>query len=596
MVCTYSEMQGILNKIELSNLPELNIVILRNIMVEPLEPLLRYFAYEIGFNGKIRFGEYDNIFQETIATGSELINKEADIICVFMKLETLSWSLSRNYAGMTSEQIESEVNRIKEYISAIIAGIRKKTSAAILWHALEMPLYPALGIWDSQIPDGQLARITDLNKYIVTELRNHGNGFWVDLNLCIARLGISRFYDQRYWHMARAPYSREALFEIASEDFKFIRSLKGKNKKCLVLDCDNVLWGGIIGEDGLEGIKLGKEYPGSPYVEFQQEVVNLYNRGIIIALCSKNNEDDVWHIFNNHPDMVLKEEHIAIAKLNWNDKAANLKQISSYLNIGLDSMVFIDDSEFEVNLIREVLPEVTIIHCPSKNAVVFRDMLASCGLFDSLNFSEEDKQRGVMYKAEAGRKKLMTESTDMINYYRSLEMVLEIYVADDFSIPRIVQLTQRTNQFNLTTRRYSESDIKDFASDSDVDMVFLRLKDRFGDSGITGCCILKFVNEVAIIDTFLLSCRILGRGVEDAFLIQMLKRAKKRGSKIVVGEYCATRKNSQVEHFFEQRGFTEIPSIMSLAGKCFKYELHEEIQAEPDYFKKIISEIGKIED
>lgn len=593
---TYSEIQGILNKLDNQGLPDLTIAILRNIMIEPIEPFLRYFANEMGFNGSIHFGEYDNIFQEAIATDNELITNNTDIICVFMKLEPLSWLLSRDYTGATTEQIESEVNRIKEYTGAIIASIRKKTSGTILWHSFEIPSYPAFGIWDNQIPGGQLSKLIDLNKYLMTELRNQDNAYLVDLNLCLARLGIKRFYDQRYWHIARAPFSREALFEIATEDFKFIRSLKGKNKKCLVLDCDNILWGGIIGEEGLEGIKLGKEYPGSPYVEFQQEVLNLFNRGIIIALSSKNNEDDVWQVFKNHPDMVLKEKHIAIAQLNWNDKAANLKQISSYLNISLDSMVFIDDSEFEVNLIREFLPEVRAIHFPSKDAVHFRDMLASCGLFDSLNLSEEDKKRGSMYKAEAGRKKLMSESTDMINYYSSLEMVIEIHFADNFSIPRIAQLTQRTNQFNLTTRRYSESDIKNYAANDNVEVIYLRLKDRFGDSGITGCCILKYGGEMTIIDTFLLSCRILGRGVEDAFLIQILKLAKKRGSKIVVGEYCATRKNSQVELFFAQRGFAEIPTITSLTGKCFQYELQEEIKGEPDYFKQIISEVDRNEE
>lgn len=588
---TYSEIQGILNKLEIEHLPSLNIVILRNIMIEPIEPFLKYFAYEIGFNGNIRFGEYDNIFQETIATESDLISNNTDIVCVFMKLETLSWPLSRNYAGLTAEQIESEMARIREYTSAIISGIRKKTLGVILWHAFEVPSYPALGVWDAQIQDGQITKIMELNKHLVTELRNQGNGYLVDLNLCISRLGYNRFYDQRYWHMARAPFSREALFEIASEDFKFIRSLKGKNKKCLVLDCDNVLWGGIIGEDGIEGIKLGKEYPGSSYFEFQQEVVNLYNRGIIIALCSKNNEDDVWQVFKHHPDMVLKEEHIAIAQINWNDKVANLKQIANLLNIGLDSMVFIDDSEFEVNFIRGALPEVQVLHFQSKNAVNFRDTLASCGLFDSLNLSEEDKKRGIMYKAEAGRKKLMSESTDMVSYYRSLEMLLEIRFVDDFSIPRVAQLSQRTNQFNLTTRRYSESDIKAFMNDPNIDVIYLRLSDKFGDSGITGCCILRYCENMAIIDTFLLSCRILGRGVEDAFLTQILKRAQKRMAIIAIGEYCPTRKNSQVEHFYDQRGFTENAPIKQLAGRCFAYNLRNEIKAEPDFFKEIISEI-----
>jgi FkbH-like protein len=483
------------------------------------------------------------------------------------------------------------VSRIKEYVSAILSGIRKKTNGAILWHGFEIPSYPALGVWDNQISSGQVATIIELNQYIITELRNQGNAYLVDLNLCIARLGGNRFYDQRYWHMARAPYSREALGEIASEDFKFIRSLKGKNKKCLILDCDNVLWGGIIGEDGLEGIKLGKEYPGSPYVELQQEVINLYNRGIIIALCSKNNEDDVWHVFQNHPDMVLKEEHIAVAQLNWKDKPANIKEIANYLNIGLDSMVFIDDSEFEVNLVREVLPEVTVLQFSATNAVEYRNILASCGLFDSLNLSAEDKKRGVMYKAEASRKKLLAESTDLISYYKSLDMVLEIRFVDDFSIPRVAQLTQRTNQFNLTTKRYSESDIKEFARDKNIDVIFLRLKDKFGDSGITGCCIIKYVDEMALLDTLLLSCRILGRGVEDAFIIQVLKRAQKRGAKIALGEYIATRKNSQVEHFYAERGFTGTETKEPLTGKCFQYDLQDKIKMEPEFFKEIISEI-----
>ena len=358
--------------------------------------------------------------------------------------------------------MQNEVRRIQETITNILTGIRKQTDGMILWHGFEIPLYPGLGIWDSQIPAGQAGVIPELNNFLRTALRSVPNAYYVDLNLCLARVGGKAFYDERYWHIGRAPYSREALCEIASEDFKFIRSLKGKSKKCLVLDCDNVLWGGIIGEDGLSGIKLGKTYPGSPYYEFQQEVVNLYNRGILIALCSKNNAEDVWEVFRTHPDMVLKEKHIAAAEINWEDKATNLKKIAANLNIGLESLVFVDDSEFEVNLVRGAIPEMTVLHFPKDKTVEYRNMLASCGLFDTLTVSAEDRERGVMYQAEAQRKQLQSQALDLETYLKSLEMVIEVKFADDFTLPRIAQLTQKTNQFNLTTRRYSEADIKKY--------------------------------------------------------------------------------------------------------------------------------------
>jgi FkbH-like protein len=515
---------------------------------------------------------------------------------IVTKLGTLSWNLARNYAGLNAEQIKAEINRIREYITSILVGIRKQTDAMILWHGFELPVYSALGILDNnQSCDGQQALISSLNDYLRTSLRNQENAYFVDLNLCLVRLGFNRFYDPRYWHIGRAPFTREALQEIAIEDFKFIRALKGKSKKCLVLDCDNILWGGIVGEDGLSGIKLGKTYPGSAYYELQQEILNLYNRGIILALCSKNNEEDVWEVFQKHPDMVLKEEHITAAQINWRDKATNLKQIALDLNIGLDSLVFIDDSEFEVNLIREVLPEVDVIHVPQNKGVVYRDILASCGLFDALTLSTEDRKRGTMYKAEANRKKLRAQATTMKTYYKSLEMVLLLRFADEFSIPRIAQLTQKTNQFNLTTRRYSEGDIKKFANSDESDVIYVRLKDKFGDSGIVGVCIIKYKDKKAIFDTFLLSCRVLGRGVEDAFVTQALELAKKRGCKIAIGEYYATRKNSQVKDFYFKQGFEKFKEIPKMGARSFHYQLEKKLKPMPEFFKGIDSEIDQEE-
>lgn len=590
---SYSEIQDFLNRTNLGQLPKLNICILRNIMLEPIEPYLRYLAYKTGFNAKVSFGEYDNIFQEAVGHKDNLLDKETQCVLIFTKLDTLSWDLSRNYVALSHKQIKTEVNRIKEYINSVLSGIRRQTDVMVLWHGFELPAYPALGILDSQSSEGQQALINGLNEFLRASLKSQENAYFVDLNLCRARLGFNQFYDLRYWHIGRAPFARQALREIAIEDFKFIRSLKGKTKKCLVLDCDNTLWGGIIGEDGLAGIKLGQTYPGSAYYEFQQEILNFYNRGIILALCSKNNKEDVWEVFRKHPDMILKEKHIATAQINWRDKAANLRQIALDLNISMDSLVFIDDSEFEINLIHKVLPEVEVIHMPPTKVMEYRNILASCGLFDTLTLSAEDKNRGAMYKAEVARKNHQAQATDMQTYFKTLGMELEIRFADEFAIPRIAQLTQKTNQFNLTTKRYSEADIKSLANRDQSDVIYLKLKDRFGNSGIVGVCILKYQDKKSTFDTFLLSCRVLGRGVEDAFLIQALKLAKKRDCKAAIGEYYATRKNSQVADFYAKQGFETLKGKTNLEAQRFRYELYGQIKREPAFFKKIDSEIDQ---
>lgn len=590
---SYSEIQDFLNQADLSRLAHLKIAILRNIMIEPITPYLRYLAYQVGFNGEIAFGEYDNIFQEAVGGQGSLLRGDTDYVLVFTALDTLSPALSRTYATLSAEQVALEIERVKEYIRNVLTGIRTQTDATILWHGWELRAHPALGILDSQSAEGQNAAVYDLNVILKGLLPSVGNAYFVDLNVCLARLGAAQFYDRRYWHIGRAPFTRQALCEIACEDVKFVRALRGKAKKCLVLDCDGVLWGGVVGEDGVAGIKLGHAHPGSAYHELQQEILNLHSRGIILAVCSKNNEEDVWDVFRKHPDMVLREDHIATSQINWRDKAANLRQIALDLNIGLDSLVFLDDSEFEVNLIRGALPEVAVIHMPPTRPAEYRDILASCGLFDMLTLSGEDRERGAMYKAEAARKKLQVQATNLEDYLRALQMVLEVRFADEFTIPRIAQLTQKTNQFNLTTRRYSEDDIKTLAGSEQSDVICARVSDRYGDSGVVGVSVVTYEDETATIDTFLLSCRVLGRGVEAAFLAQVLRRARQRGARRVIGEYRPTAKNGQTAGFYGKQGF--IPSQDSVEGErqVFLYELNGDAKAAPSFFKEIKSEVDR---
>jgi len=585
----YAEIHDILNRANLEQLPKLDISILRNVVVEGMIPYLRFLAYEMGFRAEISMGDYDTIVQESLAGGSGILKSDTDCILLFNTLEGLSWGLARNFASLGKEEIQNKVLNIHETVANVLHGIRNQTNGMILWCGFELPLHPSLGIGDGQIASGQSEIINELNTFLRASLRTIPNAYYVDSNLCLARVGGQAFYDERYWHIGRAPYSREGLAEIASEIFKYIRAGKGKNKICLVLDCDNVLWGGIVGEEGLSGIRLSKGYPGSPYTEFQQEVLNLYHRGIILALCSKNNEKDVWEVFRTHPDMVLKENHIAAAEINWEDKATNLRRIAARLNIGLDSMVFVDDSEFEVNLVRAAIPEMTVIHLPKDKSVEYRNILASCGLFDTLALSAEDRERGDMYRLEALRKKMQTEAPDLETYLRSLEMVVELKLVDEYTLPRVAQLTQKTNQFNLTTRRYSEADIRTFMETENVDVLTLRLSDKFGDSGLVGVCILKYDNQTALIDTLLLSCRVLGRGVEDVFIAQAIKLARQRNCETVIAEYCRTAKNEQVKHFYPKQGFEPIAPLSDKEGWRYRISVSGLFREEPSFFKEIRS-------
>src|SRR4030095_2537359 len=489
----------------------------RNVVVEPIEPYLRYFAYRMGCNARCEFSDYDNVFQEAVGGHKGILDARTDCVAVFLKLENLSWDLARNFAGLTVGRIEEESDRIRDFVSRVLAGIRQKTNAMILWNSFELPLHPSLGIFDYQQAQGPTATIDQLNRFLGDALSAHRNAYLLNLNACLARVGAGSFYDLRYWHLGKAPYSREALEEIGGEMVKYIRPLQGKNRKCLVLDCDNVLWGGIIGEDGLAGIKLGKTYPGSAYHEFQQEILNLHRRGVVLALCSKNNERAVWEVFEQHPDMLLREAHIATARINWDDKVTNLTRIAEDLNLGLESLVFVDDSQFEADQVRQCLPQVEVVQLPASRAVEYRDILAAGGWFDAPTLSQEDRHRGAMYKAEEARKELQAQSRDLTSFYASLEMILEIRNVDQFTIPRGAQLTQKTNQFPLTTRRSSHAEIHALSESASADVIHVRLQDRFGESGLTGVCILRYERDRALIDSFLLSCRVLGRGIEDAF-------------------------------------------------------------------------------
>lgn len=354
--------------------------------------------------------------------------------------------------------------------------------------------------------------------------------------------------------------SQMGLNPALHKEFKawFSRKMDGialKRKKCLVLDLDNTLWGGVLGEEGMDGIQIGGDYPGKAFLYFQEALKELSKNGVILTICSKNNEEDVLEAWDKNPFLVLKKEHFATYRINWNDKASNIQEIAKELNIGLDSMVFVDDNPRERELIRQVLPMVEVPEFPAqpyKLPVFFQQLVKD--YFKVYSVADEDRKKTLQYQANASRAKEQRNFGDFTEFLKSLDIQMTIEQANDFNIQRIAQMTQKTNQFNLTTRRYTDADVRQFINEG-WKIWCLSVADKFGDNGITGCIMVN-ENKSWEIDSFLLSCRILGKGIEFAFVKQVLSLLKEAGVPELKACYIPTAKNAQVAEFYDKCGFS----------------------------------------
>lgn len=378
-----------------------------------------------------------------------------------------------------------------------------------------------------------------------------------DLHAAAAWVGYANAGSPEMMAMARIPFSEVMLKTLAQRICSHIKAIKGLAQKCLVLDCDNTLWGGIIGEDGLDGISLGPDWPGREFVEFQKAILELHEQGVILAINSKNNESDVLEVLRRHPHMILREDHFGAMVINWNNKVDNMKIIADQLNIGPDSMVFADDNPAERQLMRQFLSQVKILELPS-NPALFATSLRQTSFFTKSGLSEEDRQRGRMYAAQRRRNELQDVSVTLDDFLKSLEMICAIRPASLADIKRAAQLTQRTNQFNLTTRRYTEADVRAMLDSSTWNAYVLGLKDKFGDNGIVGLALVEKTNESWRIDTFLMSCRVIGRQAEEAMLDRICRDAVACGIRRLDAEYIRTAKNALAADFWDKMHFPKI--------------------------------------
>ncbi len=380
-----------------------------------------------------------------------------------------------------------------------------------------------------------------------------------DLDRIVRMNGWNVLFDVRMDYLTKSPFSGEGLKIVAEELGHLLKTMTSPSKKCIVLDLDNTLWGGVVGEEGMKGIVLNDDGPGKAYYDFQQELKNLSQRGILLAIASKNNFDDALEIIDSHPKMVLRKKDFAAMRINWTDKAANIASIAQELNLGLNSFLYIDDSAQERSWISQALPEVEVVELPGDPAC-FTEALCKVASLDTLHVTVEDKKRSKDYQQASERQQSQKLYATYEEYLDSLQMEAIIKAVDDETLPRIVQLINKTNQFNLTTLRRSEAEINRMMKDRQYQILHLSVKDRFGDYGIVGVAIVK-KNDIALIDTFLLSCRVLSRGAETAFLAGIVKFVREEWEcSGLEGQYVPTAKNSQTADFYPQHGFECVTS------------------------------------
>lgn len=533
----------------------LRIVFLRSFTLEPVVPLLRTQLLAHGLCAEVKLAGF-NQFEPYLHEAEDNEISRIDLLVLAARLEEVAPEAIYRRLQLGIEGSRNLAHEVAGRIAGWIETFRARSKAKILLHNFAEPKYPSLSIFDAQSEWGQGNIISTINSELANICRSHQDVYLLDFNRLQRQIGANHFYDERLWYLARQPLSRSGLQALAKLYSRYADAMFTPRKKCLVLDLDNTLWGGILGEDGLHGIQVGPDYPGNVFMDFQRAILNLYDRGIILAIASKNNENDVAEVLDKHPHAILKSQHFAVIKANWNPKPQSIQEIAADLNIGLDSLVFIDDSPHECELVRQTLPEVLTIQLPS-DPLRYIETLDNIWGFDTLTFSDEDRVRGQDYQAQLQRNKLKLKSSSLEEFYQSLQMEVTIIAADDSTIPRIAQLTQKTNQFNLTTKRYSDADIWKMTQDANYEICSVRVKDKFGDSGIVGVGIVHYENDTAHIDTLLLSCRVIGRHVEDVLLNHLVELAKAKSMKSLAGEYIPTAKSSQVERLYERFGFTK---------------------------------------
>lgn len=528
------------------------IVLMGNCATQHLATAITGYSFLEGLVVDLIDTDYDQVKAQVMDATSELYTSRPDFVIIQLSSERLydNYFVSDNKANFA----DSIINEVKLYWSTINSKI---TTNIIQFNFVDIN-DAVFGNYSAKVEESFPFQLRKLNYLLQKAVSEFKNVSVLDIDSIQSMYGRNTFFDPKLYYIAKMPIALDFMPVVAKNVVDIIKAIKGSFKKCVICDLDNTLWGGVIGDDGLDKIEIGELGSGHAYEDLQRYLKLLKERGIILGVCSKNNESVAAEPFYKHPDMILRMDDISIFVANWNDKATNLRYIQKTLNIGMDSIVFLDDNPFERNLIREKIPEVTVPELPDDPSL-YVSYLRELNLFETSSYSSEDKNRTKQYKAEVDRVKLEEHFENYDDYLISLGMTAEAKPFDDFHAPRIAQLTQRSNQFNLRTERLTEANVIEIKNDDNYISVYFTLRDKFGDHGLISLAYMKKLDsETLFIENWLMSCRVLKRSMEEFVINKLVELAKKNSFQKIIGEYIRTPKNAMVENIYEQLGFEKI--------------------------------------
>ena len=497
-------------------------------------------------------------FEQMVMQDSALWELNSEVIWFALRLEDAVPDLADRSQSLGPELVKDRLEGVCRRLTDLAAAARARTSAPIFISNLELARSRASWPFEASDPDGLFHLIEQANRNLALALRNIADVYLFDWAGVVNACGAQGFTDPKLWHMARAAIASVHMPQVAQALARSIAAVARPPLKCIVLDLDNTLWGGVLGDDGATGVKLGGDYPGNVYREFQSALLGYAERGFLLAIASKNDASVVEDMLRNHPELLLRHEHFACIRANWSPKPQNLREIASALNIGLDSLLFVDDNPVERAQVRAELPMVHVLELP-ENPLFYLETLRACQLLDRTRVLHDDANRIAMYRENSRREELQQNIQSVEEYLQQLGMVAEVGLGTLSDLDRIHQLINKTNPFNLTTRRYRLDEVRALMEDPASRVAWLRLSDRFGDMGLVCVGILRQVGfKVAEVDTLLMSCRVMGRSVEDAFLTYLAGVAIDAGSSKLRGVFRATIKNTPVQKFYLERGFCQV--------------------------------------
>ena len=531
---------------------EKNIAILGGSTTNDIKNVLELFLLNQGIKPNFYESEYNMYYQDAMFPNEELEAFRPDIIYIHTTNRNIT-----AYPSITNSPEEVDILLENEYKKYEMMWDRLKAvySCPIIQNNFELPYYRLMGNKDASSIYGKVNFITRLNMKFYEYAEREENMHICDINYISSSYGLEKWADQFYWHMYKYAMAVPAIPYLSFNVANIIKAIFGKNKKGFVLDLDNTLWGGIVGDDGVEGIAIGPEVPsGQVFSEFQNYLKEYENLGIILNVDSKNERENAIAGLN-HPDGSLKPEDFIVIKANWDPKSKNLVDIANELNLGVDSLVFVDDNPAEREIIRQQVPSATVPEMTKPEEYV--NTIDKSGFFEVINLSKDDLSKSQMYKENAMRNESLASFTDYGEYLKSLDMKAQIKPFEEIYMARIAQLTNKSNQFNLTTRRYTQNEIEEVSRDNNYIEIYGKLEDKFGDNGVVSVVIGEKQGEELDIDLWIMSCRVLKRDMEFAMMDTLVKKARADGIKTIKGFYYPTAKNMMVKDFYNLHGFNK---------------------------------------